>query len=243
MRRTLLSLVCTLTGLAIGISATWLFTRSGLGPAIPDETVILNIGPPILEGIAVGSRDGIDTMWRRQLKTHAFRMRTRDVLRRVVHEMEVKRTAWHGGFDDPGRRLRALEKNLHVRHVPETSIVLLWFDCARTSDSRTIANVVARTYVELTEDELRAKNYSNASLVRTTMARLSRREKDIELELSLADDPSKIQRLQLDLSSAREHRLRLEQDLEDHGIRTRIESRLPVTIIQRATDSDATTGL
>ncbi len=243
MRRTLLPLACTLAGLAIGISATWLFTRSGLEPTIPDETVILNIGPPILEGIAVGSRDGIDTMWGRQIKTHAFRMRTRDVLHRVLREMDVQGTAWHGGFDDPGRRLRALEKNLHVRHVPETSILLLWFDCARTSDSRTIANYVARTYLDLTEDELRAKNYSKASLLRTTMRHLSRRVEDIELELSLADDPSEVQRFQLELSSAREHRLRLEQDLEDHGIRTRDRSRRPVTVIRPAIDSDATTGL
>ncbi len=239
MRRVFLLCSSVLGGLAVGIAATFFVTRSAPQLGVPDEAAILTVGSPTFEGIVSDEEHGIDDVWRRQIKTHVFRMRQRDLLRDVLRDLDVQKMAWYKAFNDPVDRLQAFERQLHVEHVPETSIVLVWFSSARTSDSRTVANVLARTYMKWLEVEMRVKDNLESDRLGFAVFDYSRQEKDIELELTLTDDPSRIEDLQLELASVRERRLGSERDLQEHKNRVLEINREPIAFIRAAVDTSS----
>ncbi len=238
MRRVFLLCSSVLGGLAVGIAATLFVTRSAPQLGIPDEAAILTVRSPTFEVIVSDEEHGIDDVWRRQIKTHVFQMRERDLLRSVLRDFDVQKMAWYKAFNDPVDRLQAFERQLHVEHVPETSIVLVWFSSARTSDSRTVANVLARTYMKWLEVEMRVKDNLESDRLLFAVFDFSRQEKDIELELTLTDDPSRIEDLQLELASVRERRVDFQRNLQEHSLRVREVVRRPIRIIRPAIDSD-----
>ncbi len=235
MRRVFLLCSSVLGGLAVGISATLFVTRSAPQLGVPDEAAILIVRSPTFEGIVSDEEHGIDDVWRRQIKTHVFRMRQRDLLRDVLRDLDVQKMAWYKAFNDPVDRLQAFERQLHVEHVPETSIVLVWFSSARRSESRTIANVLARTYMKGVAAEIRTEDYFESEHLAFVIYDFSHQEKDIKLELSRTDDPSRIEDLQFELAGVRERRLDLKRDLQEHNLRAR--DRGPIGVIRPAIDS------
>ncbi len=239
MRRVFLLCSSVLGCLAVGIAATLFITRSAPQLGVPDEAAILTVGSPTFEGIVSDEEHGIDDVWRRQIITHVFLMRQRDLLRSVLRDFDVQKMAWYKAFNDPVDRLQAFERQLHVAHVPETSIVLVWFSSARRSESRTVANVLARTYMYWLEDEIRAKDNLESERLDFAVMDFFRQEKDIKLELTLTDDPSKIEDLQLELASVRERRLGSERDLQEHKNRVLEINREPIALIRAAIDSSS----
>ena len=239
MRRVFLLCSSVLGGLAVGIAATLFVTRSAPQLGVPDEAAILTVRPPTFEVIVSDEEHGIDDVWRRQIKTHVFLMRQRDLLRSVLRDFDVQKMAWYKAFNDPVDRLQAFERQLHVEHVPETAIVLLWFSSARTSESRTVANAVARTYMALLEDTSRTEDHFESERLGSWILELSSQEKDIKLELSLTDDPSRIEDLQLELASVRERRVGSALDLQEHKNRVLEINREPIVLIRPAIDSSS----
>ena len=235
MRRVFLLCSSVLGGLAVGIAATFFVTRSAPQLGVPDEAAILTVRSPTFEGIVSDEEHGIDDVWRRQIKTHVFRMRQRELLRDVLSDLDVQKMAWYKAFNDPVDRLQAFERQLHVEHVPETSIVLVWFSSARRSESRTVANVLARTYMKGVAAEIRTEDYFESEHLAFVIYDFSHQEKDIKLELSRTDDPSRIEDLQFELAGVRERRLDLKRDLQEHNLRAR--DRGPIGLIRPAIDS------
>ena len=240
MRRMLPLLGCTLAGLVVGAASTWILERALPRPGISSETAILTIRPPTFDHVPADGTAGIDDVWQRQINDHVFGLR--NAVGAALSDLDVQRTEWHASFSDPDRRLRAMKRNAQVEPVPGTSLVLIHFDHASTADARTLANALARTYMNSAEREALAENYAKSKLLDDAIRKLFDDERTLELQSAQGDDPSKVEALQLELAGLRERRVQLQADLYEHG-RRRKEGLCPIALVRPARDSSAMGGM
>lgn len=233
-----MALVCCLAGLGVGTVVTWNLLRSPRLSVIPDETAILTVLPPRFEEIPPDASGGIDALWRRQIKDHVVRLGTRQLLRSVLKDNDIESTDWYAEHADPDTRLGDLENGLQVEHLSESSLILVHFEGASTSDARTIANTVVRRHIESAEREALREHSDRTEELTLAIYRLARQMEEIRVELLRIDDPDRAENLELELASVRARQLEMQRELEEHASR-RYKLPSPLKIVQVASDPAA----
>ncbi len=231
MRQFFLCSIATLAGIVAGIGGTWFFRGGTTHAGIPDQASMLNVRPPRYVEDGIDRNLGVDGVWEREIKNHAFRLET-EVLQVAMEDPDVEKTSWYGSFADRDRRLSALEAGLHVEHIPETSFLLIWFDGSPESDTAIIGNTVVRAYCDMVKRDVRMDKIEEMSELSLSMQRRLRQAEDITLQLERIHDQSRVEELQLERKSLREQRLELGVKLEQVRRRLEVGDYSPIELIR-----------
>ncbi len=221
-------------GIGIGIAGTLFFARPKESLLDRAEVAALKVRHPTHDLAA-----GLDLAWRRHIMTHAAEIRFRSVLESAISEPDVRTTAWFNSIDIADDRLDSLEEILRVKPVPETSLIGVWLTTGSDSDRRTIANAVARAYVEEVERDIRIEDRTRADHLQLAMNILRRRADDKAVELKTTKSESKRDEIRADLTHLGERRRRLEDQLDQQNLRTQSPNRSPVHISRFALPPDS----
>ena len=198
------------------------------------ESVLLKVRAPQCDDS--DTQLGLDAVWQRKINNAVFDLADKDYLRPVLHEPDVTRTGWYQSFSDNAERLDALQTDLHVAQVPETSYIAVTFDAA-PPDARIIVNTVARNFESIVTRQVVHSHRAKLRDMGVAVNRLFLQEEDLRLEAKMISKPWVLEERQMELKGLVERRLELQLDLEEEMARFRERDVVPVYVVKYGVDS------